>query len=51
MTGGGLLTVPALESFPDMTYHEVLGTSLAATILPAMTSAVLHIHHVRHLFD
>lgn len=41
--GGGAITVPALTlSMPDMSHHEVIGTSCAAMVLPAVSGLCRH---------
>ncbi|CAM9218806.1 unnamed protein product [Discosporangium mesarthrocarpum] len=40
--GGGVLTVPAISYSTDLGHKEVLGTSLAAMVLPACVGAVTH---------
>ncbi|CAM9222789.1 unnamed protein product, partial [Pylaiella littoralis] len=40
--GGGILTVPAISLATDLGHKEVLGTSLAAMVLPAFIGSITH---------
>lgn len=40
--GGGVVTVPAISLTTDLSHKEVLGTSLAAMVIPALTGSVTH---------
>ncbi|CAM9461150.1 unnamed protein product [Scytosiphon promiscuus] len=40
--GGGILTVPSISLATDLSHKEVLGTSLAAMVLPAAMGSATH---------
>eukprot|EP00903_Cladosiphon_okamuranus_P015302 g14136.t1 len=40
--GGGILTVPSISLATDLGHKEVLGTSLAAMVLPALMGSATH---------
>merc|ERR1740129_1302471 len=41
--GGGAISVPAMSlCMPELSHREVLGTSLAAMVLPAMSGIARH---------
>ena len=40
--GGGSIMVPALALMTDMTHHTIIGTSLAAMIVPSVTGMLQH---------
>ncbi|CAM9847229.1 unnamed protein product [Chrysoparadoxa australica] len=40
--GGGIVAVPLLRITTDLPHHEILGTSLAAMVLPAATACYSH---------